>query len=79
MLLTLRREIFCDLYHYGGCKWSIATAEHFELGEAVTPDVCKDMKISTRVPEIVRLKFFNYFSKLTPFEIKSIVIWFKTS
>ena len=48
-------------------------AEHFELGEAVTPDVCKDMEISTRVPEIVRLKFFNYFSKLTPFEIKSVV------
>ena len=48
-------------------------AESFELGKAITPDVCKDMKISTRVPEVVRMKFFNYFSKLTPLELKSIV------
>ena len=48
-------------------------AEKFEFGEALTPDVCKDMNISTRVPELVRSKFFNYFSKLSPFQLKSIV------
>ena len=47
-------------------------AEHFEFGEAITPDVCTDMHISTKVPELVRMKFFNYFSKLTSTELKSI-------
>ena len=48
-------------------------AERFEFGKGITPDVCTDMHISTKVPEIVRMKFFNYFSKLTPSEMKSIV------
>ena len=48
-------------------------AEQFELGEVITPDVCTDMNISTKVPEEVRSKFFDYFSRLSPFQLKSIV------
>ena len=48
-------------------------AEQFELGEALTPDVCTDMNISTKIPEEVRSKFFDYFSRLSPFQLKSIV------
>ena len=47
-------------------------AESFEFGGAVTPDMCRDMNISTTVPEEVRMKFFKYLSKMQTPEIEDI-------
>ena len=47
-------------------------AESFEVGNAVTPDMCTDMSMSTIVPEEVRMKFFHYLSKVKRPEITAI-------